>query len=106
MKRKSPYRHKVKGHTRAGKPVHNYMRGQGDKTVAVRRKSRSRVVGGSSNHSSNLSEIAYDVNIYYADYRSERYSVDAKDYPSALMGGLEQRDTIEPPKIVRMRRSR
>jgi len=108
-KRKSPYKHHVKEHLRRNgkgirKPVTDYDRGKGKQPYL--RLRRSRVVGGGSNPAPNLSEVAYDVNIFYADYRSEHFSVDAKDYPGALMGGLEQRDTIEPPKIVRMRRSK
>ncbi len=123
--RKSPVRHKVRKHKRLGRPVQSYMRGHGDKPKLGRRTRRSgvsaprpasRSVGHSGNprgnpgrgrvvgNPSNPSGTGYDVRIYYIDYRSERFSVDAKDYPSALTGGLEQRDIIEPPKIVRMRR--
>ena len=114
--RKSPYRHRVKEHKRLGRPVQTYMRGIGDKTKLSGRRSRkgslarSRVVGDSSNSSrrspKGSAEADYDITIYYFDYKSERLSVDAKDYPSALTGGLEQRDTIEPPKIIRMRKGR
>ena len=123
ISRKSPCRHRVKEHKRLGRPVHSYMRGLGDKPRLGGRVHRrggigSRSTGYSGNPGDNPgrgrvvgnptspSGTAYDVNIYYADYRSERFNVDAKDYPSALTGGLEQRDTIEPPKIVRMRRGR
>ncbi len=123
--RKTPIRHRVKEHKRLGRPVHSYMRGHGDKAKLGRRTRRSgasaptpvsRSVGRGGNPRGNPGHgrvvgnptnplgTAYDVRIFYTDFRSERFSVDAKDYPSALTGGLEQRDTIEPPKLVRMRR--
>ncbi len=96
-KRKSPFKHDVKNHVRKGRPVVQYERGKGDQAKKSKRKSR--VVGGGSNSSSSV----YDVTIIY-DGSSERFDVDARNYLGALGGGLSDRDRVDSPSIVRMRR--
>ncbi len=99
MKRRSPYRHKVRNHVRNKRPVRNYERGKGDKLASNPR--RRRVVGGSLSPPGG----PYDVTIVYVG-SSERFDVDAKDYLGALDSGLEGRGEIEPPQMIRMRRGR
>lgn len=98
-KRKSPYQHKVRNHIRQNRPVRQYERGKGDKPASNPR--RRRVVGGSQNPAG----APYDVTIIYVG-ASERFDVDAKNYLGALDGGLADREEIEPPRIIRMRRGR
>ncbi len=92
--RKSPHEHGVNSHVRSGKPVQNYRRGKGDKPLRSPR--RSRVVGNTP------LEGPYNITVSYIS-TSERFSVDAKNYLGALDRGLEQRDSIERPKSIRMK---
>ncbi len=98
--RKTPYKHPVKEHKRKGKPVQKYERGKGDQ-AKKNSKRRSRVVGGSRNPARSI----YDITVIYVG-ASERLEVDAKNYIGALDSGLADRDEIETPKMVRMRRER
>ena len=86
MTRKSPIRHPVKPHLRAGVHVHRYERGEGKAPKAVIGASRR---GGS-----------YSV-IIMGD-RTESFSVNAGNYIGALDSGLER--TAQTPIAVRMRR--
>lgn len=94
IRRKSPYRHKVRNHIRNRRPVRQYERGKGDKPFT---NPRRRVVGGL-----NLGE--FDISIFYVGEVSELFSVKAKNRVGALDIGLEARDKPLPPRLVRMRR--
>lgn len=91
-KRRTPIRHPVKAHERAGVPVGDYERGKGERRIDPR---RGRVVGGVSD---------YVVSISYVGEESESFSVDAKNFGVALKEGIELREKPLPPQVIRLRR--
>ncbi len=97
-RRKSPVKHKVSGHTRKGKKIEEYVRGKGKKKKVSR---RSRVVVGSS-----LVEVPYRVSIFYARGPREEFFVDVKSLDQGLREGMSRRESVSPPSVVRIRRSR
>jgi len=85
--RKSPIRHPVKPHLRAGVHVHRYERGEG--------KAPRQVIGSVGRGGGNYSVIVMGE-------RTESFNVSATSYIGALDSGLER--TAQTPIAVRMRR--
>jgi len=84
--RKSPIRHPVKPHLRAGVHVHRYERGEGK---------APRLVIGASHRGGSYSVIIIGD-------RTESFSVNAGNYIGALDSGLGR--STQTPIAVRMRR--
>jgi len=91
MRRKSPYRHPVKGHTRSGIKVGNYERGKG---LKPRKPSKERARGRGD----------FTVLLYF-DSERESHPVRANTYVNALNAGLGMMQTPEIPDRIRIRRS-
>jgi len=91
MRRKSPYRHPVRSHTRSGVKVGKYERGKGPKPKPPSRTHPS-MQGG------------FTVSLYF-DHESESHSVRAKTYVMALNAGLGMIQTSEIPDRIRIRRA-
>lgn len=91
MKRRSPYRHPVRGHKRSGVDVKNYERGKGSKPKQ-KIKTRIPLKGGD-----------FTVLIYF-DRERESHPVRAKTYTEALNAGLRMIQTPEIPDQIRIRR--
>lgn len=95
-RRKSPYKHKVREHTRQNRPVVQYERGKGKQMFSPR---RSRVIGGNPGDT-------FDMTFFYIGEPREEFPVEAKNYGDALSAGIEMRDKPLPPKVIKMRRQR
>jgi len=98
-KRKSPFRHKVRGHVRRSSKgekvrVKEYWRGNGE--PSIRRLKRTRNPKGSSLKS-------FVVKITYPDKSTEQIRVEAFNYFKALEEGLVRRKRLAPPLIVDVR---
>jgi len=98
-KRKSPFRHKVRSHTRSspkGKiiKVGEYWRGKGK--PPIRKLKRARNPKGSS-------PKFFVVKIIYPNKSTERIRVEAKNYFEALEEGLERRRSLDMPLMVDIR---
>jgi len=89
--RRSPYRHPVKGHTRAGVRVSNYERGKGGKPT---RRTTVRPRRGSPD---------YTVKLYF-DVGSESHRVPATNYTDAAQQGIRSLQTPQIPRRMRIRR--
>jgi hypothetical protein len=89
--RKSPIKHPVKPHTRAGVHVHRYTRGDGEAPKAPRK-----VIG----HRDSMGP-RYTVTLQYGK-ESESRVVSAGSYGAALNEGLQ--GSAATPRAVTMRR--
>ena len=92
MKRKPPYRHPVKGHTRSGIRVHRYERGKGN---PPRISSRMR--------GSIPSNLGYSVTLYF-DKGSETHRVPARTITDAAKQGIQSIQTPSIPRRMRIKR--
>jgi len=92
VKRKSPYRHPVKSHTRSGIKVSHYERGKGSKPKQPLRI-RKPLNGGD-----------FTVIVFF-DGERESHPVKAKTYTDALNSGLNRIQTPEIPQRIRIRRT-
>jgi len=101
-RRKSPFKHKVREHTRAGRPVQRYVRGKGKKPRQLTKHNKSRVVGQTRAKSviGDLGFRNFDVDIEYLQGSSERFTVRSPNYPSALNSGMSRRKSIDDPKKI------
>lgn len=97
-KRKSPYRHHVRGHARAGISVHAYERGKGEKP---RRKAR-RVTPKPPKEKGKGGRFGF--HITYVDASHEAFDVRAPSYVRALDEGFEARTRIKEPAVIRLKR--
>jgi hypothetical protein len=89
--RKSPIKHPVKPHTRAGVHVHHYVRGDGEAPKAPRK-----VIG----HRDSIGP-RFTVTLQYGK-GSESRVVSASSYGAALSEGLQ--GASDTPRAVTMRR--
>lgn len=88
MKRKSPMRHRVKGHVRDGMRVHSYIRGSGSSS---RR---------SALHGTELRR--YNVEFTYPEGKKESVKVIASNTPDAFLNAYHHREhtDLRPTKVV------
>lgn len=86
--RKSPIRHHVRQHKRKGKPVHDYMRGKGERKPKLAKPRLKHQQSVKSN---------FHVKIVYSNLASESLSVTAANYPEAIETALTIRREITPP---------
>lgn len=90
MKRKSPYRHKVRTYKRrTGRTVHQYERGHGEKKHKVSRPQIHKPEQNITNR--------YIVHITYTNLPTESFPVTASNYPEAIEMALSIRTHITPP---------
>ena len=116
-RRKSPYEHGVKGHTRKGRPVHKYRRGEGEKTEEEireeeRRKKRGHVIVGGGTQGLNVASSLhmsqpksfrfFNVKVMYPDGRKEAFKSDKDTFEEATDDGLMQRPGVEAVDRVRI----
>jgi len=87
LARKSPIRHPVKPHLRAGVHVHRYERGEG--------KAPRQVIGSASKRGGGYT-------VTFMGDRTESFQVNAGSYVGALDSGLER--VTGSPIAVRLRR--
>lgn len=91
--RKSPVRHHVKSHSRQGKSVRSYTRGEGSRRIPSYTTKR---------RISKEEPKSFTINIKYSERKGDGESVlvFAKDYQSALDEALEERvDKREPVEV-------
>jgi len=89
--RRSPYRHPVKSHTRAGVHVNNYERGKGGKPI---QRATARPRRGSPD---------YTVKLYF-DVGSESHNVPATNFTDAAQQGIRSLQTPQIPRRMRIKR--
>lgn len=91
MKRKSPVKHRVKRHTRKGKPVTSYDRGHGTHPASMKvtkRKITKTIQTGPK---------AYVVNFTYEDGTGETVPVIATSYKAAMAEAFEEKKDKRTP---------
>jgi len=91
--RRSPYRHPVKSHTRAGVKVRKYERGKGVKPT--RRTTVRRGKG----------DPGCTVKLYF-DVGNESHSVPATNFAVAAKQGIQSLQTPQIPRRMRIRRTK
>ena len=96
MKRKSPFKHKVRSHKRNNKPVDSYVRGKGEAPVKISDPSiRSKKMSGKPEGSGR-----FNVRVLYDRLQTERFPVVAASYSEAIERALVSRVSVEPPVRV------
>lgn len=106
-KRKTPYKHDVKSHTRSGRTVKSYVRGMGEKAVRAMKKRAAkrvaeRVVTVKKKDVSKTNN--FTVRVEYVDKSYEHVDVNAPDYINALDGGIDGRKIPKELAVIRIRR--
>ena len=93
--RKSPYKHRVRSHTRKGRLVRSYERGKGERPLPAPRR---RPVSPRS------SGQFFRVRILYSDGGVETVIVNASSYLSAIDKGLMERRRLGTPYTIALAR--
>jgi hypothetical protein len=99
-KRKTPYKHHVRGHKRAGFSVRSYERGKGDKPAPSRKARQKRFVPKETGKKKGKFEFY----VTYVDGSKEFVDVDASSYPQALDAGFSARNSVKAASVVRLKR--
>jgi len=105
-KRKSPYRHTVRNHTRAGSIfVHTYERGKGKPPLrqVITRSTEATPPRKAMPKTGEFSG-SYYVQIEYPEHEVESFTVQATSCVPALERGLSQRREFKVPLAVLLRR--
>ena len=102
--RKSPIRHRVREHKRLGRPVHSYMRGEGDKSTISKRKKLAPYNLRDKTSSSKFESTSFNVRVEYPDFSVEALNVIASNFVRALDQGLEERRRLKIPISVALRK--
>jgi hypothetical protein len=97
--RKSPIRHTVHTHMRAGVRVHNYIRGHGKKAPNISKPVLSH------GHDEAQSRDSFGVIIRYTDLPDESFSIKSTSYPEAIESALKKRPHITPPYQIEAAKS-
>lgn len=97
MVRKSPYKHDVSGHNRAGRWVETYKRGKGRKP---RTRSRPRRVVAPPKAGQ---DIPYAVSLFYPDEKTQSFNVDSDNWTEAAQQGFTRTKVVTTPEKVRIR---
>ena len=90
-RRKSPYRHKVRAHIRAGRRVRSYERGKGKPPANPGRKRNPRF---------STKTYKYDITFEFPYYRRDKAVIYAPDPVSALRTVMTVKRMKEFPKRV------
>jgi len=110
MRRKGPYKHHVRKHTRKdrdNKPyaVTDYERGKGRQPTQTPFIKRTRVTANKITGKRGGSG-AYDVHLTYYDAGTEQLKVDADNYHGATIAGEQERLSPRPIRVMSMRRGK
>lgn len=93
--RKSPIRHHVRRHIRSNRPVHDYMRGKGDRPPKLAKPRLKK---------QQSAQLNYVVSIAYVKSPSETLQINAVSYPEAIETALIIRREFEPPHEIAVKR--